>query len=176
MTDENSTQGLFALLREDYRAHEPRAWASPGFHALAVHRFGARTRDVRGWYRKPVRGVYVALWRLVASIYGIELSHSMHVGRRLVIGHQGGIVLGPASIGDDCLVRQNVTIGVKVPRGERPVIGDRVHFGEGAVIIGGVTVGDDVTIGPNAVVMESVPSGSRVLAPKPKIITPDDRG
>jgi serine O-acetyltransferase len=175
MTDENSTQGLFALLREDYRAHEPRAWASPGFHALAIHRFGARTRNVRGFYRKPVRGVYVALWRLVASIYGIELSHSMRVGRRLVIGHQGGIVLGPASIGDDCLVRQNVTIGVKVPGGERPVIGDRVQVGAGAVIIGGVTVGDDVTIGPNAVVMENVPSGSRVLAPKPKIITPDDR-
>jgi serine O-acetyltransferase len=162
----------FELIREDYRANGPRAWARPGFHALAIHRFGRWTDGLSGPGRRPVRASYLALWRMVAALYGIEISPVVRIGRRFVIGHQGAIVIGAAAIGDDCLVRQGVTIGMKAVGHGRPVLGDRVEVGAGAVIVGAISVGDDVTIGPNAVVTEDVPAGSRVFAPRSVVVPP----
>ena len=74
-------------------------------------------------------------------------------------------------IGDDCLIRQGVTIGAATKRHESPVLGDRVEVGAGAVIAGAITIGDDVVIGPNAVVMSDVPSGS-IVASAPARVFP----
>ena len=53
------------------------------------------------------------------TIYGIELPYSVSVGRRVVIEHQSGIVIHGASvIGDECIIRQNCTLGVR--RVDRP--------------------------------------------------------
>ncbi len=88
-----------------------------------------------------------------------------------VFAHQPGVVIADnAVIGDDCLIRQNVTIGSAVEYGPAPKLGNRVRIGAGAVLIGGITVGDDVVIGPNAVVTEDVPAGATVLSPRPRVI------
>jgi serine O-acetyltransferase len=169
---QRSFRATAALIRDDYGAYGQRAWALPGFQALAVHRFGMWADGLRRG-RKVARVAYMVLWRLVASIYGIELSQGLvQVGRRLVIGHQGGIVVGASEIGDDCVIRQGVTVGIKRPGGDRPVLGDRVDVGAGAVIIGGVRIGNDVKIGANAVVTEDVADGSRVFAPKSVVVRP----
>ena len=75
-------------------------------------------------------------------------------------------------IGDDCLIRQNVTlgaIGCDGPRDGYPVVGDRVQFGAGAVAFGPITIGDDCLIGPNVVIRDSLPAGSLASPPQPKV-------
>ena len=90
-----------------------------------------------------------------------------------MIGHQGGIVIHwRAEIGDDCVIRQNATLGAAT--GEKfmhaPVLGNRVEVGCGAAIIGRVRIGDDARIGPNAVVTTNVPAGATVVVPPPRIV------
>ena len=161
-------RGLVQLIREDYWTHNSEL-SRPGFHAIATHRIGVWLRHMP----RPVRAVLGPVHRLmyvwVRNLYGIELSGTAVVGRRVCFPHQGGIVIHPnARIGDDCLIRQNVTVGAlnneRVT--EAPVLGDRVELGAGAAVIGRVKVGDDVRVGPNAVVMASVPAASTVIAPR----------
>lgn len=162
---------LFALVREDWAAHSPRPLSKPGFHALALHRFGYWQRRLRQKPRLAARVLHDALYYVTRVFYGIELPRTTKVGRRVVIGHQGGIVIGTqAEIGDDCLIRQNVTIGGASRGGADPRIGKRVRIGAGAVIVGEIVVGDDVVIGPNAVVNVDVPPGARVVAPPARIL------
>jgi MFS family permease len=85
--------------------------------------------------------------------------------------------LGLAQIGDDCVLRQNVTIG-QFNRGRKrtppyaPKIGNGVEVGAGAVVVGGITVGDGTRIGPNAVVMTDIPPGGSAFAGPAKIMQP----
>jgi serine O-acetyltransferase len=164
--------GLWQLIREDWDANG-RVWTKPGFRAVAVHRFGAWAMRQRPVIRAPLFRLYITLFRWVRNNYGIELPYSTRVGRRFRIGHQGGIVIHPrARIGDDCCIRQNVTIGAATAdrSSEAPTLGDRVEVGAGAVIIGRITIGDDVRVGPNAVVMTNVPAGSTAFAAPARII------
>jgi serine O-acetyltransferase len=115
------------------------------------------------------------MYRYVRNHYGIELPDTTIVGHRLVIAHQGGIVIhGRARIGNNCLIRHNVTIGAASHdrAWEAPRLGDRVQVGCGAVILGQVTIGDGARIGPNVVVMVNVPASATVFASSPRIISP----
>ena len=90
---------------------------------------------------------------------GIELPCEAVVGERLVIEHTGAIVIsGDAIFGDDCILRQGVTVGLR-HRGIRgsPQLGDRVDIGAGAKLLGPIRIGSDVAIGANAVVLSDVP-------------------
>lgn len=168
-TDQTS---LLVLLREDYNRHG-RNWALPGFQAVATQRFGnwAHSRQFL-----PLRFVFSMLhllfYCLARNVYGIEIPHTAKIGRRLHVSHQSGIVVHPyATIGDDCVIRQNVTIGnAGIERGHvgpehAPVLGNRIDIGAGAVIIGNVSIGDDVNIGPNSVVVTDIKSNTTVMAP-----------
>jgi serine O-acetyltransferase len=167
-----SAAALRALLAEDYACHGRRLM-SPGLHLVAVHRIGVWARGL-GRAGGPVRFLHRVLQALVEGRYGSELPVAAEVGRRVHFVHAaaGIVVHQKATIGDDCLIRHNVTIGVRgdEPAGARgPRLGARVEVGAGAVIFGPIEIGADCLIGPNAVVSESVPAGSVVLAPRPEI-------
>lgn len=155
------------LLREDAATYGRLALARPGFYALLVHRLATYEGGGAGAF---ARAASKPLALLVRAVFGIEISTVTRIGRRFQILHQGGIVVGAARIGDDCVVRQNVTIGQATYDGPRPVLGDRVDVGAGAVLVGGIRIGDDVKIGPNAVVTRNVPARSVVVAPPARII------
>jgi serine O-acetyltransferase len=164
---------LLRQMREDWEVHH-RDWTLPGFRALAAHRFGVWLNGIRPTaFRKVLSSVYRAMYRYVRNHYGIELPDTTIVGRRVLIGHQGGIVIHPhAEIGDDCLIRQNVTIGAASHDRwwEAPKLGRGVQVGCGAAILGKVTIGDQVRIGPNTVVMADVPAGATVFVAPPRVI------
>jgi serine O-acetyltransferase len=169
--------GLLAQLREDLRASGG-GWLTPGFHAVAIHRIAQRLKLLPRPLRTLLRPLYGAAYLWVRNVYGIELPASAKVGRRLWIAHQGGIVVNPRTeIGDDCLLRHNVTIGV-VGDGRRtspagaPRLGNDVEVGAGAVIVGEVTIGDGVRIGPNAVVMTDIPAGGSAFASPARVLKP----
>ena len=68
-------------------------------------------------------------------------------------------------IGDDCVLRQGVTLGNRYldRPGDAPVLGRRVNVGAGAKLLGPVQIGDDAVIGANAVVLHDVPAGATVV-------------
>jgi serine O-acetyltransferase len=145
----------------------------PGFRAVVVHRFGVWVRGLRfRLFRGPFSIIHRVLYRYIRNHYSIELVPTTKVGRRLRLGHQGGMVIGPSQIGDDCIIRQNVTMGAvsEATMDRLPILMNRVEVGCGAVIIGGIVIGDDARIGPNAVVTTDVPAGAAVMAPSPRIV------
>ena len=96
----------------------------------------------------------------------------------MCIGHHQGVILGTSAvIGDDCLVRQNVTLGQSNDEhreNDMPVVGNNVHLGAGATVIGPVRIGDGARIGPGAIVSRNVPAGATVFAPPARTIAPPD--
>lgn len=116
--------------------------------------------------RAPFSVLYRMLFRRVRNVYGIELPYSVKLGRRVVFEHQGAVVIhGDVEIGDDCVIRQGVTIGNKsLDRPlDAPKLGCRVNVGAGAKVLGAVTIGDDAAIGANAVVLHDVSAGALVV-------------
>ena len=165
--------GLFAQIRED-RALYREGWWAQGLWALAIYRLAAAR------YARP-RGVVRSLWGTVAKlggkwaecVCGISLPDCATIGRRLRIEHFGGIIVhGAAVIGDDCVLRQNVTLGNRSEDRpmEAPVLGDRVQVGAGAVILGAIRIGDDAIIGANAVVLHDVPAGAVAVGNPARIL------
>lgn len=161
-TNENPKDlGFWALVAEDRRAQE-HGLGSQGFWALFVHRFGNWRMQLPKLLRAPMTLLYRMLYKLSHILCGIDLPYTVRVGRRVRLEHFGGMILVAESIGNDVIIRQNTTFGIKKVEGvhERPRIGDRVDIGAGAVIIGGVSIGDDAMIGANAVVVRDVPAGA----------------
>jgi serine O-acetyltransferase len=149
------------LAREDLDAHDG-DWTRPGFQALLVHRFGTWRMSIRSrLLRAPFSVCSRALFAAIRNFYGIELPFSARIGRRVIFEHQHGIVVhGNCVIGDDCIIRQGVTLGIRrMDRlTEAPVLGRGVNVGAGAKVLGRVFVGDHADIGANAVVLEDVPA------------------
>lgn len=153
-------QTLFQAIRDDLRSYQG-DWTAQGFWALVVHRFGAWRYTIHmGLIRKPLSFVYKFAFKVVQILTGIELPCEAVVGRGTRIDHFGGIVVsGYAVIGDGCVLRQGVTIGLRhVDDVVAPRLGNFVNIGAGAKILGQVRIGDHVDIGANAVVLCDVPS------------------
>lgn len=153
---------MFENIREDWRTHDSQ-WSRHGFWVLVVYRFGRWRYSIRSrLIRLPFSFLYKILKFLSIMLLGTELPCEAVVGRRLVIEHIGGIVVsGDAEFGDDCVLRNGVTVGLRhVGVRGSPRIGDRVDIGAGAKLLGAIRIGDDSAIGANAVVLCDVPANS----------------
>jgi serine O-acetyltransferase len=103
---------------------------------------------------------------------GIEIHPGATLGRRLVIDHGMGVVIGEtAEVGDDCIIFHGVTLGgIKFdPVKRHPTVGNKVLIGTGAKVLGPIHLGDGSRIGANAVVTRDVPAGATVVGPKSEI-------
>lgn len=170
---ESPNLGLWEQIKEDWIAHGC-DWTKPGFRAVAVQRFGVWRMSIEPkLLRAPLSILYRAMYRKIRNTYGIDLPYTVKLGRRVVVEHQGAIVIhGYCSIGDECVIRQGVTLGNRYldrPL-DAPKLGARVNIGAGAKILGDVTLGDDVNIGANAVVLSDIPSGKTAVGIPAKII------
>lgn len=167
------SMNLVRLVMEDLSAHRGE-WSRPGFQSLAVHRFGNWVRSIRPrLLRAPFSIVSKTLSIATRNLYGIELPFSAVIGRRVVFEHQHGIVIhGNAIIGDDCVLRQGVTLGIRrmTELTEAPTLGAGVDVGAGAKILGGISIGNNATIGANSVVIADVPANSVAVGIPAKLI------
>lgn len=164
---------MFENIREDWRAYEGDI-CRQGLWVMAVYRFGRWRYSIRQrWLRLPFSLLYRILKLLSQILTGIDLPCEVQVGRRLVIEHFGGIIIsGDTVLGDDVVIRNGVTIGLKhTGTAGAPIIGNRVDIGTGAKILGAITIGDDVAIGANAVVLQDVPPNSLAVG-VPAVIKP----
>jgi serine O-acetyltransferase len=106
-------------------------------------------------------------------LFGITIGVEAKIGKRLVIEHFGAIVIhGKTVIGDDCIIRQGVTIGNKTMNKphDAPTLGNNVNVGAGAKILGKVIIGNNVDIGANAVVINDVPDNYIAVGVPAKLI------
>ena len=104
---------------------------------------------------------------------GIEIHPGATIGRRLVIDHGTGIVIGEtAELGDDCLLYQGVTLGgTGKDVGKRhPTLGNNVMVGCGAKVLGPFRVGDNARIASNSVVLREVPDNATVVGVPGRIV------
>ena len=139
----------------------------PGVHALLWHR-------AAHWLYLHHR-YFLARWisQRVRNRTGIEIHPGATIGRRLVIDHGMGIVIGEtAEIGDDCLLYQGVTLGgTGKDQGKRhPTLGNNVMVGSGARVLGPFKVGDNARIAAGAVVLREVPPGSTAVGVPARIV------
>jgi len=147
---------------------------SQGFWASAVYRSSHALVDwmPRGILRSAAKTLAAVLQKLMEIITGICLPRDAEIGGGLYLPAFGAIILGRGSIGANCTIEQNVTLGV-AGRGDergRPTIGNRVYIGAGAMIVGKITVGDDAYIFPGSVVTRPVPPRAVVMGYPARIV------
>jgi serine O-acetyltransferase len=84
------------------------------------------------------------------------------IGPGLFIQHGFATIIAAKSIGKDCWINQQVTIGYS-NKTDTPELGDNVVVNAGAKIIGKVKVGNNSIVGANAVVVKNVPDNCTVV-------------
>ena len=104
---------------------------------------------------------------------GIEIHPGAKIGRRLVIDHGMGLVVGEtAEVGDNVTLYHDVTLGGIAPSIDsaaqksvkrHPTLEDGVIIGSGAQVLGPITVGANARVGANAVVVKDVAEGCTVV-------------
>ena len=138
-----------------------------GVHAILFHR-------VAHWfYRHNIMFVARLISQFSRFMTGIEIHPGAQIGRRLVIDHGMGIVIGEtAEIGDDCLIYHGVTLGgTGKDQGKRhPTIGNNVLISCGAKVLGPFKVGDNARIAANAVVLTEVPEDATAVGIPAQIV------
>ena len=107
---------------------------------------------------------------------GIEIHPGATIGRRVVIDHGHGIVIGEtAEVGDDVMIYQGVTLGgTGKDIGKRhPTIESGVMIGAGAKVLGPITVGKNAKVAAGAVVVRDVEPNSTVVGVPGEVVRID---
>ncbi len=171
---------MFKRIREDIQAVKERDPAArnsleifflyPGVRAIRMYRLA------HWFYQRNMK--FIARWisQDAARKTGIEIHPGATIGRRLVIDHGHGVVIGEtAEIGDDVLIYQGVTLGgTGKDVGKRhPTIGNNVMVCSGAKVLGPFKVGDNTRGAAGAVVLEEVPPNSTVVGIPAKVVRQD---
>ncbi len=139
----------------------------PGFQAVVWFRLAHWLWKIR----------LVTLARFVGNIgrflTGVDIHPGAKIGRRLVIDHAIGVVIGEtAEIEDNVTLYHNVTLGGIAPAVEsesqvdvkrHPTLLEGSIIGSGAQVLGPVTVGQNARVGANAVVVKDVPENCTVV-------------
>ena len=139
----------------------------PGVHAVLYHRAAHWLYCRRRFFLARCVSQLSRFWT------GIEIHPGATIGRRLVIDHGMGIIIGEtAEIGDDCLLYQGVTLGgTGKDKGKRhPTLGNNVLVGSGAKVLGPFTVGDNARIAAGAVVLGEVPPGCTAVGVPARVV------
>ena len=172
----------WSALQADKRRYQESSWlgertlwwvTEPTFWAVTSFRLVQALRSIRVPGCGRILRVTATLLDLLSrTLTGIELGPNARIGPGLRIWHGRGLVVNSGSvIGDDCVLRQGVTIGNNGITEQFPVLGRSVDVGAYAQIIGGVHVGDNARIGAHAVVLQDVPAGSTAVGVPARVIS-----
>ena len=171
---------MFKHLRETLEAYKQRDPAArskleifllyPGVHATIYHRFAHWLHRHRLRFLARCVSQWSRFWT------GIEIHPGATIGRRLVIDHGMGIVIGEtAELGDDVLLYQGVTLGgTGKDKGKRhPTLGNNVMVGSGAKVLGPFRVGDNARIAAGAIVLKEIPPNSTAVGVPARVVRVD---
>ena len=139
-----------------------------GFHSILFHRLA------HFLYKNKLFFFARLISQISRHLTGIEIHPGAKIGNRLFIDHGMGVVIGEtATIGNDCIIYHNVTLGGtgKSKYKRHPSIGNNVMIGCGAKILGGISIGSNVKVGANSVVLNDIPDNVTVVGMPGRIIT-----
>ena len=139
----------------------------PGVHALIYHRLAHWLYAGGLRFLPRLISQWARLWT------GSEIHPGATIGRRLVIDHGMGVVIGEtAQVGDDCLLYHGVTLGgTGKDQGKRhPTIGDHVMIACGAKVLGPIRVGDHSRVAAGAVVLTEVPENATAVGVPARVV------
>lgn len=123
----------------------------PEFRTLMHVRIAAAPFPARLILKKMYRGMgSLCLW-------------TTDIGPGFFIQHGVATLIGAQSIGENCWINQQVSVGYTAKGA--PIIGNNVRIAAGAKVIGPITIGDNAVIGINAIVMKDVPPGTVLVSP-----------
>ncbi len=97
---------------------------------------------------------------------------SPSIGPGLFIQHGFSTIIAARSIGANCWINQQVTIGYSNAT-DCPTIGNNVTVCAGAKVIGSAHIGDNSIVGANAVVVKSIPANVTVVGVPARIVRVD---
>ena len=168
---------MFRYLMETIRAYQARDPAARSAFEIWLYYPGEKSvirhRRAHWYWTHGLKFIGRGISQRTRRITGIEIHPGATVGRRLVIDHGMGVVVGEtAEIGDDVLLYQGVTLGgTGKDQGKRhPTIGNNVLIGSGAKVLGPFTVGDNSRIASNAVVLSEVPPDSTAVGVPARVV------
>lgn len=140
----------------DWAAMAQLLWRQKEFRNLVIyrHRKHPVRRRLIGMFYPPMDTLYLDAWEIGGGLY---------------IQHGFATMIAAKSIGENCWINQQVTIGYN-GQGDPPVIGDHVTIACGAKVLGPIHVGNRVTVGANAVVVRDVPDSCIVGGVPAKIL------
>lgn len=128
---------------------------SQGLHAIWVYRIAHFLWNIK---LKLIARIMSSLARFFT---GIEIHPGAKIGKRFMIDHGSGVVIGETTvIGNDVLIYHQVTLGGtgnESGHKRHPSICDHVMIAAGAKVLGNIKVGLGAKIGANAVVLKDVP-------------------
>ena len=142
----------------------------PGFKALRSH------KKAHWFYNHNMPFIARAISQRSAHKTGIEIHPGAKIGRRVVIDHGHGIVIGEtAEVGDDVMIYQGVTLGgTGKDIGKRhPTVESGVMIGAGAKVLGPITIGKNAKIAAGAVVVKDVEPNCTVVGVPGEIVRID---
>ena len=143
--------------------------SSHGLHVICSYRLASYidTFWQRGAAWKvmllPLKIVSVSWELLSVFLYGSLICREANIGPGFYIGHIGGIVIGPAEIGQNFTITHNFTLGAgKSGSGHGiPEIGDNVWIGTNVVVYGKIRIGSGVALTPGTILSKNI--GDRIL-------------
>lgn len=165
-------EDIKSFIDHDPAAHGPLeiVLLYPGFKALRAHKKAH-------WFQMhnmPFVARYIS--QRSAHKTGIEIHPGATIGKRVVIDHGHGIVIGEtAEIGDDVMIYQGVTLGgTGKDIGKRhPTIESGVMIGAGAKVLGPIKVGKNAKVAAGAVVVRDVDPNSTVVGVPGEVVRID---
>jgi serine O-acetyltransferase len=154
----------------------------PGFKSICFHRIA------NNLWKNEFNFAGRTVSEISRLLTGIEIHPGAQIGRRVVIDHGMGVVIGEtAVVGNDVLMYHGVTLGAggnqktdhsdkrteKNSTRRHPCVEDNVVLGAGSSVLGFITVGKDSVVGAGAVVVSDVPPGHSCVGipAKSKIIS-----
>lgn len=180
---------IFKRLQEDivsFKARDPAARSGleiilcyPGFHALLFYRL------CHWLWGHGFRLLARFISHIGKILTAIEIHPGAQIGRRFVIDHGTGVVIGETSvIGDDVTLYHGVTLGGIAPSVDsgsqvgvkrHPTIKDGAIIGSGAAILGPITVGEGARVGSNSVVTKDLPPSVTAVGIPAQVVMPRDK-
>jgi len=109
----------------------------------------------------------------VSEKLGVDIHPAATIGRRVMIDHATGVVIGEtAYVGDDSSLLHNVTLGASGKDGfdRHPKLGRGVLVGAGALVIGNISIGENAKIGGGSVVLKDIPAGATAVGNPARVI------
>ena len=178
----DSLGAMLYEIREDveaFRQRDPAARSNveivllySGFHAILAYRVAHKL------YLSGHVFSARALSQIARFFTGIEIHPGATIGKRLVIDHGMGVVIGETTeIGNDCTIYQGVTLGgTGKDLGKRhPTLGDGVLVGAGAKVLGPIMIEDNSKVAANAVVLKNISKNSTAVGIPARVVRQEGR-